>query len=210
MTPRVEPGSEVPAAAEALFGDEVMLAIAYADRLATEGVKRGLIGPREAPRVWERHVLNSMAVSGAVPTGATVVDVGSGAGLPGIPLAIGRPDVRVTLLEPLLRRSVFLQETVESLGLGERVRVIRGRAEDHRETYDVVTARAVAPLTRLLGWCLPLVRRGGRLVAMKGESAEAELSEATKDLRAADLRGSIEVATPYAGAEPTRLLIVDT
>ncbi len=135
----------------------------------------GVIGPREADRIWDRHILNSLALADLIPVGATVVDVGSGAGLPGIPLAIARPDLSVTLLEPLLRRTTFLEPVVRELGLGDRVRVVRARAEDHHEQYDVVTARALAPLDRLIRWCRPLLKDGGTLLALKGRSAEDEI-----------------------------------
>jgi 16S rRNA (guanine527-N7)-methyltransferase len=150
----------------------------YAELLAGAGVERGLIGPREVPRLWERHLLNSAVLAELIPDGADVVDVGSGAGLPGLPLALVRPDLRVTLLEPLLRRSTFLQEAVPMLGLADRVRVVRGRAEDHAARYDVVTARAVAPLDRLVGWCWPLVAVDGQLLAMKGSAAASEVADA--------------------------------
>lgn len=152
---------------------------AYANLLGGDGVTRGLIGPREANRIWERHLLNCAAVEELIPADARVVDVGSGAGLPGIVLAIVRSDITVTLVEPLLRRATFLTEAVVSLGLGDRVAVCRVRAEDlgkqpngHR--YDIATARAVAPLDRLVGWCLPLLRPRGALLALKGERASAE------------------------------------
>jgi len=156
------------------------LAERYAALLATDGVVRGLIGPREAPRLWDRHLLNSAVVGACVPDGATVGDVGSGAGLPGLALAIARPDVKVTLIEPLLRRTRFLDEAVESLGLGDQVEVLRARAEElhGQRTFDVVTARAVAPLERLARWCLPLVVRHGELVALKGSSVADEIDEA--------------------------------
>ena len=127
----------------------------FEQRLATVGLEWGLIGPREVDRLWERHIMNSALVEEVIPEGATVIDVGSGAGLPGIPLAIVRPDLHMTLLEPLLRRSTFLEETVADLGIP--VSVVRGRAEDKVvPPADVVTARAVAPLERLVGWCWPL------------------------------------------------------
>src|SRR4051812_34915387 len=134
------------------------LAERYAELLATDGVERGLIGPREAPRLWERHLLNCLCLSSGVPRNASVVDLGSGAGLPGLVLAIGRPDLDVTLVEPLLRRATFLDEAVRALGLGQ-VRVLRERAEALHggRRFDVVTARALAPLDRLLGWAIPLV-----------------------------------------------------
>lgn len=157
----------------------------YADLLASEGVLRGLIGPREAPRLWERHLLNCAVLGEVVPHGVSLADVGSGAGLPGLALAIARPDLDVTLIEPLLRRTRFLDEAVERLGLQSQVTVLRARAEEvSKETvFHIVTARAVAPLARLAGWCLPLVAPGGDLVAMKGSTAAAEVVEAEPALR---------------------------
>ncbi len=183
------------------------LAEAYVAWLAGAGTVRGLLGPREIPRLWERHVLNSAVLGEVVPEGARVCDVGSGAGLPGLALAIARPDLHVTLLEPLLRRTVFLEEVVADLGLQDQVAVLRGRAEQAGErgaTYDVVTARAVAPLERLLGWCLPLASRRGELLAMKGSSAEREVADAQKSLRRLGCRPA-EVLTLGVGvlAEPT-------
>jgi 16S rRNA (guanine527-N7)-methyltransferase len=153
--------------------------------LATDGVVRGLIGPREAPRLWDRHVLNCAVLGEVVPEGITVADVGSGAGLPGLALAIARPDVQVVLIEPLLRRTRFLEEVVEELELGHQVEVVRGRAEEvgAQHTYPMVTARAVAPLERLVRWCLPLVAPHGELVAMKGSTARAEVAQAWPALR---------------------------
>lgn len=150
----------------------------YVKSLSTAGVQRGLIGPREVPRIWERHILNSAAVLPRVPVGSTVADVGSGAGLPGLVWAIARPDLSVTLIEPLLRRTVFLEETCVELGLGN-VRVVRARADEVREEFDVVTARAVAPLEKLGRWCMPLVRPGGVLLALKGQTAQEEVAAAT-------------------------------
>jgi len=149
------------------------------------------VGPREGERLWERHILNSIAGASLFPEGATVVDVGSGAGLPGIPLAILRPDLKVTLLESLLRRSNFLDLAVEELGLADRVRVVRARAEDHHERYTVVASRAVAPLPRLIGWCAPLMTGGGKILALKGSSAETELAESSKELRRSRLAGVV-------------------
>lgn len=158
--------------------DRLVLAERYTELLATEGVLRGLIGPREAPRLWERHVLNSAVLGEAVPDGASVCDIGTGAGLPGLVLAIARPDLEVTLVEPLLRRTTFLDEVVAELGLSH-VTVVRGRAEDLHGTgtFDVVTSRAVAPLERLLGWSMPLVSPTGATVAMKGRSVRDEIAE---------------------------------
>jgi 16S rRNA (guanine527-N7)-methyltransferase len=175
------PESLIPAA-RALFGDRLGLAEAYAELLASDGVIRGLIGPREAPRIWDRHLLNCAVVAELIPVGAVVADVGSGAGLPGIVLAVARPDLSVVLVEPLARRTSFLIEAVSALGLDEQVEVLRARAEDAvgempTGPADIVTARAVAPLDRLAGWCLPLVATGGRLLALKGASAADEVAE---------------------------------
>ncbi len=155
------------------------LAERYAELLATDGVVRGLIGPREAPRLWERHLLNCAALGEVIPEGATVCDIGSGAGLPGLVLAIARPDVVMTLVEPLLRRTTFLDEVVADLGL-DTVTVERGRADalHGMAQFDVVTSRAVAPLGRLLEWSMPLVAPKGALVAMKGRTASDEVLEA--------------------------------
>jgi 16S rRNA (guanine527-N7)-methyltransferase len=172
------PSAAPPPSAQAVFGDRLALAQRYATHLVGTGVERGLIGPREAPRVWERHLLNCAVVAELVPDGARVVDVGSGAGLPGIPLALARPDLSVVLVEPLARRVDWLREVVEDLGLP--VEIERGRAEERAvrarwEGADVVTARAVAPLARLAGWTLPLARHGGVVLALKGASADDEV-----------------------------------
>jgi 16S rRNA (guanine527-N7)-methyltransferase len=154
----------------------------YTDLLATDGVERGLIGPREVPRLWERHLLNCAVVEELVPADATLADVGSGSGLPGLVLAAVRPDVSVTLIEPLLRRATFLGEAVETLGL-PNVEVVRSRAEDLADRrFTVVTARAVAPLRRLAGWCAPLIEPDGWMLALKGDRAATELAETTSVL----------------------------
>ncbi|MGF1645693.1 MAG: 16S rRNA (guanine(527)-N(7))-methyltransferase RsmG [Kineosporiaceae bacterium] len=167
---------DYPSAVAVLFPDPFP-ALRYAELLRGPGVARGVIGPREAARVWERHVLNSAAVHSACPPGSQVVDLGSGAGLPGIPLALARADLRVTLLEPLARRVAWLEEIVDLLDLRTRVRVVRGRAETEDVSGDVVVSRAVAPLDRLLPWSARLARRGGSVVALKGSTAESELSD---------------------------------
>jgi 16S rRNA (guanine527-N7)-methyltransferase len=169
-----------PEEAREVFGERFLEAVRYAELLADVGVTRGLIGPREVPRLWERHLLNCAVLSEVVPEGVTVCDVGSGAGLPGIPLALTRPDLRITLLEPLLRRTNFLQEVVELLGL-DHVTVVRGRAEEvlgKLPPMHVVTARAVAPLDRLAGWGVPLLRPYGEMLLLKGDTAEEELKHA--------------------------------
>jgi 16S rRNA (guanine527-N7)-methyltransferase len=173
-----EPPAEPPEpAARLVFADRLPVARRYADLLATEGVVRGLIGPREAPRLWERHLLNCAVVGEIIQKDASVIDVGSGAGLPGIVLAVIRPDLSVTLVESMARRTAFLAEAVQALGLEDTVRVVRARAEEYAgPPGDVVTARAVAPLDRLAAWCLPLVAPGGRLLALKGESAADEVA----------------------------------
>jgi len=176
--------------------------VAFAEILASTGVEQGLIGPREVPRIWSRHLLNCAVVAdpaeGLIPTGALVADVGSGAGLPGLVWALARTDLNLVLIEPLLRRANFLTAVVTELGLGAQVTVTRVRAEDLVKQgdwagVDVVTARAVAPLVKLLGWTVPLLRNGGSLVALKGSSVSTELAEAEpvaaalgiKDLRIA-------------------------
>jgi 16S rRNA (guanine527-N7)-methyltransferase len=170
-----------PAAAEQVFGAGLDLAVRYGELLASAGVVRGLIGPREVPRLWDRHLVNCAVVTELVPSGARVVDVGSGAGLPGVAMACRRADLRVDLVESLARRVAFLTEAVDELGLADRVRIVHGRAEDAAVRSAVgeaewVTARAVAPLDRLVRWCLPLLRSGGTLLAMKGMQAEAEVA----------------------------------
>ena len=187
---------------------------AYAELLADAGVERGLIGPREVPRLWERHLLNCAVVvdpaAGLVDHGARIADVGSGAGLPGLVWALSRPDVHVVLVEPLLRRSTFLSEAIETLGLSDRVEVWRGRGEEATAEVapvDVVTARAVAPLERLIGWTVPLLANGGRLVALKGSSATQELAEASDVATRAGLV-DLEVREVGAGVvEPATTVI---
>lgn len=174
----------VPESAREVFGDRWPVAASYADLLAGDGVSRGLIGPREAPRLWKRHLFNCAVLGDLLAAGAEVCDIGSGAGLPGLVLAIQRSDLRLTLVEPLLRRTTFLTEAVKRLGL-DNVTVVRERAENLHGTagFDVVTSRAVAPLPRLLSWSLPLVRPGGSMLAIKGVSAQQEVADAEADLR---------------------------
>jgi 16S rRNA (guanine527-N7)-methyltransferase len=171
---------DAPAEAADIFGRALDQGRHYAELLATDGVTRGLIGPRETGRLWDRHLLNCAVLAELLPEHGRLVDIGSGAGLPGIVLAMLRPSVDVTLLEPLLRRSVFLEECIAELGLANAV-VLRARAEDKAAGQlraDIATARAVAPLGRLAGWAAGLLRPGGQLLAIKGQSAEAELAAA--------------------------------
>jgi 16S rRNA (guanine527-N7)-methyltransferase len=175
--------AEVPAdgpeAAE-VFGAALDQARRYAHLLATDGVTRGLIGPRETERLWDRHLINCAVVAELLPERGVLVDIGSGAGLPGVVLAMLRPSLRVILLEPLLRRSVFLEECVAELGLSNAT-VLRARAEEKAAAHieaDVATARAVAPLDRLAGWAVRLLRPGGELLAIKGQSADEEIAAA--------------------------------
>lgn len=198
---------------ERVFGDGSSQAIKFAAMLADHGVERGLIGPREVDRLWDRHLLNSAVLAELLPQNCRVVDVGSGAGLPGIPLAIARPDLRLTLLEPMARRVAWLEEVVGTLGL--TVEVVRGRAEEPaiRQQLggsDIVTARAVAPLERLAKWCLPLLRPGGQLLALKGESAAEELE---RDAQAVSKAGGSRQRVVSCGDAvlevPTTVVVVD-
>jgi 16S rRNA (guanine527-N7)-methyltransferase len=186
----------------------------YADLLAGPGVERGLLGPRETPRLWDRHILNCAVIAPLIAPASVVDDVGSGAGLPGMVLALVRPDLEVTLVEPLLRRATFLTEVVADLGISN-VQVERARAEDlsplvatgRRRRADVVTARAVAPLNKLAYWCLPLLRDGGELLALKGESAADEVAAARTNLALAGVR-SVDVVTVGAGVvEPPTTVV---
>jgi 16S rRNA (guanine527-N7)-methyltransferase len=206
-------GPETTAAAE-LFGNRLPLAIRYANLLSTVGIEHGLIGPRETERIWERHLLNCAAVTDLLPESARVVDVGSGAGLPGLVLAIRRPDLRVDLVEPLQRRVNFLIMAVEELGLSDAVQVHRGRAEEPAISTAVgesewVTARAVAPLARLVGWCLPLLTPGGRLLALKGRSAAVELERDEPAVRRAGGSAGRVIESEIPGTdEPSRVIVI--
>lgn len=180
----------------------------YVDILANRGIEWGLLGPREGDKLWQRHIANSVALNDAIPQGVEVADVGSGAGLPGIPIAITRPDLTVTLIEPLLRRANFLTLAVEELGLEDRVEVLRSRAEDTKRRYDVVVCRAVAPLTKLLGWTTPLFADGGQLLALKGESAEQEIRDARPTLVRAGLKAEVLELSVAPGVEGARAIRV--
>lgn len=168
-----------PRLAAEIFGERLPLAMQYADLLVTTGISHGLLGPREAPKVWERHIVNCAIAESLLPHRTRLIDIGSGAGLPGLALAIARPDLRITLVEPLARRTDWLLNAVATLGLTQ-VTVQRARAEDlaGRIQASVVTARAVAKLEQLVVWSWPLMPQGGRLLALKGQNAATELAEA--------------------------------
>jgi 16S rRNA (guanine527-N7)-methyltransferase len=194
--------------ARQVYGERFPLLNRYVDILRSTAVTWGLLGPREADRLWDRHILNSAALSDLIATDSAVVDVGSGAGLPGVPLAILRPDLRVTLIEPLLRRFTFLVQTVEELGISDRLEVVRSRAEDHQRTYDVVVARALAPLDRLIGWCNPLRAPDGVILALKGASAGDEVAAANRQLKAAGLKAEVLKARAHPDVEPATVVRV--
>jgi 16S rRNA (guanine527-N7)-methyltransferase len=169
-----------PAAAVAIFGDQIDQARSFAQTLANDSDELGLLGPRELDKLWSRHILNSAVVAELVQPGNKVADVGSGAGLPGIPMAIARPDAEFVLIEPMERRSNWMLQVVEDLGL-KNVRILRSRAEDATEQdFDIVTARAVAALDKLLKMCVPLLKPGGALIALKGSKAAEEIANAKK------------------------------
>jgi 16S rRNA (guanine527-N7)-methyltransferase len=185
----------------------------FADILATRGVERGLIGPREVDRLWPRHLANCAVVAeeakAELPPGSTVGDVGSGAGLPGLVWALVRPDLTVTLIEPLLRRATFLTEVVDELALSGRVSIVRSRAEDLDMQFQVVTARAVARLSQLATWTLPLTEVGGWVIALKGAGAADEVSEASATI--ARLGGQPARVVEFGAgvlAEPTRTVLI--
>lgn len=186
-------------AAEKIFGDRLGLAERYVEHLATSGTERGLIGPREVPRLWSRHVLNCAVIESAIAHGSHVADVGSGAGLPGLCLAIARPDLELTLIEPLERRVIWLQEVVDDLGL-DNVTVLRTRAElaVGMVDADVVTARAVSALSKLAGLTIPLLNGKGEVVAIKGRSAAEEIEQAAKVIRRL---GGVETSVVVCGQE---------
>lgn len=193
------------------FGAAAQLLVRYGGWLAGTGTVRGLLGPREVARLWERHLLNSVALTELLPDGVRLVDIGSGAGLPGLAVACVRPDLEVDLVESMLRRTEFLSEVIADLGLTDRVRVVRGRAEDVEVVNTVgsaefVTARAVAPLDRLVRWTFPLLRRGGSLLAIRGAAAEDELTENRRFLTRmrAEIKGVIQCGAELVDP-PTRV-----
>lgn len=198
-----------PAEAAVVFGAGVDKARQYADLLIRDADLLGLLGPRELPKLWSRHVLNSAVVSELVNAGETVADIGSGAGLPGIPMAIAQPNASFLLIEPMERRAEWLLQTVSELEL-KNVRVRRARAEEvHDEVFDVITARALAALPKLLRLAVPLTKQGGRILSLKGQKAVDEMNEAQRIYKKLGIQGSV---IRYAGsailAEPT--LVVET
>nr|WP_201517910.1 16S rRNA (guanine(527)-N(7))-methyltransferase RsmG [Gulosibacter hominis] len=195
-----------PAVAAELFGDRVEIADQYANLLVRDGEKLGLIGPQEYPRLWTRHIINSALIAPLL--NGTVGDVGSGAGLPGIPLAIARPDLQFTLIEPMERRSEWLTQTIAELQL-DNVTVIRARAEEiaDQHAFHMVTARAVAAFSKLIPWTVPLVEYGGELVLLKGQNAEAEITKAVKLIRKYHLENvHVEMVGEDFDTEPTRVI----
>ncbi len=209
------PADETSARAqgEEFFGDSFGLIEQYVDILTSRGVEWGLLGPREPERIWSRHIMNCAALSELIAQGSSVLDVGSGAGLPGLVLAIARDDLRITLLEPLLRRFNFLVQAVDELGLGETVTVERGRVEDLKPAqmgvgFDVVTCRAVAKLPKLLGWSHRAIAPGGQLLALKGASAEAEVAESAGSLKRMRLQAVTLQVRPLPQAEPAHVVRV--
>ena len=168
-----------PSSAAVIFGDNIERARRYFELLVRDGDLLGLLGPREMPKLWTRHILNSAVVAELVSPGVTVADVGSGAGLPGIPMALAQPQAQFTLIEPMERRSDWLKSTIAELQL-ENVRVLRARAEEVAEVFDVVTARAVSALPNLLKMCIPMTKHGGEVIALKGSKAADEIADSKK------------------------------
>lgn len=196
------------AIADRLYRDNYKTIRQYVDILVSRGVDWGLIGPREIGRLWERHILNSIALESLIPEGCRVADVGSGAGLPGIPLAILRPDLEMTLIEPMLRRSNFLTEAIDELGLDDRVSVVRGRAEDADLHVDVVVSRAVAKLATLINWTADLIVESGSLLALKGQSADDEVVKAKKELSKRRLSAEVLLIRADPASDVTRAVRV--
>ena len=179
--PNVPRGTNPTKAQEQALGLAFPQLAQYAQILGQEAVLQGLLGPREIDRIWDRHILNCAALNELIPQAKSIIDIGSGAGLPGIVLAIMNPSTHVILVEPMQRRTDFLNDVKKQLNL-ENVEIIRGRAENQKIQAQVVTSRAVAPLNKLLAWSLPLVEKGGKVLAIKGEKAQSELEEAQKEL----------------------------
>ena len=179
LGPNVPRGTMPTKSQEQALGPSFTQLSKFAATLAQDGVRLGLIGPREVERIWDRHILNCAAITELIEDGQSIIDIGSGAGLPGIVLAILKPNSKVTLIEPMQRRTDFLTQVKTDLGL-TNVEIIRGRAEGQKVTAQIVTSRAVAPLGKLLAWSWPLVQKGGKVLAIKGEKAQEELENAQK------------------------------
>lgn len=195
-------------AARRIFGDRLPLAERFVEHLATSGIDRGLLGPREVPRLWDRHVLNCAVIAELIPEKARVADVGSGAGLPGLALAIARPDAKFVLIEPLERRVNWLKEVTDDLGL-ENVEIFRGRAEQAVGKFqvDVVTARAVSALSGLAALTIPLLKGSGEVLAIKGRSAGEEVTKAAKIIRRlGGVATSVETVGGALLEEPTTVV----
>lgn len=203
---------EMPPVVKERFPETWRQLACFTQFLADEGEKRGLIGPRELPRLWSRHILNCTAINEFIPEGATVADIGSGAGLPGVVLAITRPDVHVTLVEPMERRIEWLYDVTEAINL-ENAWIVRARAEElhDQDEFQVVTARAVAALDKLMRWTMPLVADGGKLLALKGERAKEEVDAALKVRRKFKVASTsvVEVPSLVPDESPTNVVIVE-
>lgn len=195
-----------PEAAALIFGKNIDKAQLYFDALVRDSDLLGLLGPREMPKLWSRHILNSAVVAELVPAGASVADVGSGAGLPGIPMALAQPEAEFTLIEPMERRSDWLKKMSEELGLAN-LKVLRARAEEVGETYDLVTARAVAALPKLLKITVPLTKHGGEVIALKGSKAAEEIEESKKLVKKLGIAGFeiVQVGSQFL-PEPTSVV----
>ena len=195
-----------PAQAAAIFGAQLEQARGYFQALVRDGDLLGLLGPREMPKLWTRHILNSAVVAELVSPGQTIADVGSGAGLPGIPMALAQPEAHFTLIEPMERRSDWLKEQVEKLGL-KNVSVLRARAEEVGEAFDIVTARAVKALPQLLQMCVPMTKHGGEIIALKGEKAQLEIDDSKRLMKKLDIQSFDIVFTGEQFLEePTRVV----
>ena len=179
--PNVPRGTKPTKSQEEALGAGFSKLAQYAEILVKDAVRLGIIGPREVDRIWDRHILNCAALTELIPDGQSIIDIGSGAGLPGIVLAILNPNSAVTLIEPMQRRAEFLTQTKTELGLSN-VEILRGRAEGQKVSAQNVTSRAVAPLNKLLSWSWPLVEKGGKVLAIKGEKATEELAEVKNEL----------------------------
>ncbi len=202
--PRTAP--EPPQVAVEIFGDTLASIRAYAEILVGDGALRGVIGPREADRLWDRHLLNSALLADLVPPQASVIDVGSGGGLPGVVLALSRPDLRVTLIDSMQRRAAFLTDTVAALGIGERVTVVRGRAEEQKVKADVVVARAVADVGTLARWTARLCRRDGILLVLRGDGAADELAANLREMQRTGWKDAEIVDCVRAGVTSSRVI----